>query len=189
MNGLVFQLLVTLYLNIINRVSVTAGRRATDSSEGRYNRFIHIISNDKQRIPLRSSGSQLSSCAADRLHPENSVRVGFFDRTFPTRKPFHVGCKIGDLHHLSRHSYSDLDCDRDDSNLIKSTTASNLRVHFALEDVAYADCSCPVHPAPVNQTEITHSDCKIHRLCVSVRSKAFTTVNKDDFLTHNDYCL
>lgn len=127
---------------------MTAGRRATVSSGRRYSRVTHIISNDnsndEKRIPIRSYGSQMSSCAVGRLTTENSVRVGFFDRTFQTRKPFHAGCKIGDLHRLSRHSYSDLDCDRDDSNLIKSTAASNLRVHFALEDV---DCSCPMHAA------------------------------------------
>ena len=64
------------------------------------------------------------------------TKSAFCDKTFPGRKQQAIpssGCKIGDFYRLSRHSYSDLDrCDNGEE-LVKSTTATNLRVHFASE--------------------------------------------------------
>ena len=65
------------------------------------------------------------------------TKSAFCDKTFPGRKQQPLpssGCKIGDFYRLSRHSYSDLDrCDNGEE-LVKSTTATNLRVHFASEN-------------------------------------------------------
>jgi len=143
-------------------------------------------------MPSFRFGGLRSTAATGSDKAPDGTKGGFFDRTFPTRKPFHGGCKIGDLHHLSRHSYSDLDCRYDGSSLIKSTTTSSLRVHFALEEDSAGlnfDCSRLTAKAPHATLPSTTLADRNYGYCgQSGRTKAFRMVNGSSCSSvHNDY--
>lgn len=146
-------------------------------------------------MPSSRFGSQRSTTATGSDKAPDVTKGGFFDRTFPSRKPFHGGCKIGDLHHLSRHSYSDLDCRYDGSGLTKSTTTSSLRVHFALEEDSADlnfDCLRPKTKAPQaslpSAAAATATDRHYGYCGVGGRTKAFRLVNGNSCSSvHKDY--
>ena len=102
------------------------------------NRYMHLVTTCKRPLPHPSAaelppgggGGQNNSIRP----PPDVVKSGFFDRTFPSRKSLSSGRKIGDLYHLSRHSYTDLDQCQEIGNNIPIST-SGLKVHFASGDV------------------------------------------------------